>query len=243
MKRGSVLLSLILLGWIPRLIAESTWEQARAAYDQGAFPTALEHYLKLRSDAGTSSSLEYNLGNTYMRLGQLPEAIGSYRRALWLNPQNPDARANLERALQESGGRMPPLPTARRLTGLLPPHRWQLALLTFCWLLAGVLILNRISPRMRAIAPWSLPSLVTACLLTALGVWASNPSPLEQEAVLQGDTVTARFEPLEDATAHFTLPGGSVVRIGETSRNWVRITSDDKKGWIPAAQQIRLSEL
>lgn len=42
------------------------------------------------------SKTYYNMGNTFYRLGKLPESILSYKRALELNPDDLDAKYNLE---------------------------------------------------------------------------------------------------------------------------------------------------
>jgi Ca-activated chloride channel family protein len=43
----------------------------------------------------------YNLGNTYFRAEKWPEAIEAYKQALLLNPDDLDAKHNLELALQK----------------------------------------------------------------------------------------------------------------------------------------------
>jgi len=42
------------------------------------------------------SNTYYNMGNTFYRMGKLPESILSYKRALELNPDDLDAKYNLE---------------------------------------------------------------------------------------------------------------------------------------------------
>ncbi|MBI5669795.1 MAG: tetratricopeptide repeat protein [Chloroflexi bacterium] len=50
----------------------------------------------------------YNLGNVYFEMSQFPEAVRAYQQALLLNPDDADARYNLELALRRI---VPPLPT------------------------------------------------------------------------------------------------------------------------------------
>lgn len=71
-------------------------QQADSAYAADNFALAEELYLKAAGEQGTSSTLFYNLGNTYYRQGNLGKAIVNYERALKLDPSNADARANLE---------------------------------------------------------------------------------------------------------------------------------------------------
>jgi Ca-activated chloride channel family protein len=70
------------------------------------------------ADAGVAASSLYNLGNSHFQLQEYEAAADAYTRALALEPEDLDARANLELALrrleeqqqpqQQSGGGEPP---------------------------------------------------------------------------------------------------------------------------------------
>jgi tetratricopeptide (TPR) repeat protein len=218
------------------------WDLARSAYDQEDFSTALTHYQTLR-EQGTSAALEYNLGNTHYRLGHIPEAIAHYRRAQWLRPDDPDVQANLDQAIEQTGALVPNLPPTRKLSEFLTPTAWQKSFLVSCWLIAGVGILSLAVPQVRNARAWTLPLLIFLLILTGCGTLFSRPTGLQQEAVLNGNVVTARFEPLTDATEHFSLPGGSVVHVKQVSRNWVQIVSDEKSGWVNLDHALLLKDL
>ena len=53
-----------------------------------------------RSDSGLREVSYYNLGNTFFRMGDVNKAIESYVRALLENPEDYDAKHNLEMALK-----------------------------------------------------------------------------------------------------------------------------------------------
>ncbi len=88
-------------------------ENYRAAYNlgnsfyrMGDFEKAQESYQKATGafDSKLKEQAFYNLGNSQYRLGQLEDAIQSYGTALNLNPDNAQAKLNLEfvkRKLQE----------------------------------------------------------------------------------------------------------------------------------------------
>lgn len=92
----NILLSALMLLSSFYVVGQSLTEKANADYDKDKYAAALESYLKVASEEGTSSDLYYNIGNTYYRMGDLGHAILYYERALVLNPDNDDARANLE---------------------------------------------------------------------------------------------------------------------------------------------------
>jgi hypothetical protein len=58
----------------------------------------------------------YNLGNTWAQMGNAKEAVSAYRKALTLDPQDEDARHNLEVVLRK----LPP-PQSKPDAGMQPP--------------------------------------------------------------------------------------------------------------------------
>lgn len=67
-------------------------------YKKKKFEEAMKHYEKSLSsdDILTQSKSYYNMGNTLYRMGKLPESILAYTQALILNPNDEDAKYNLE---------------------------------------------------------------------------------------------------------------------------------------------------
>ena len=53
------------------------------------------------ADPALAEQIWYNLGNAYLDAEQWPRAVGAYREALRLNPDDVDAKHNLELALQK----------------------------------------------------------------------------------------------------------------------------------------------
>jgi len=68
------------------------------SYKKKNFEEALKSYEKSLSaeDVLTQSKVYYNEGNTLFRMGKLPESILAYKKALELNPDDIDAKYNLE---------------------------------------------------------------------------------------------------------------------------------------------------
>ena len=80
------------------------------AYQEGAYPAAIEAYEAVRDAGYTSAGLEYNLGNAYFKTGELGRAILHWERAIELDPGDADARANLELARGLTTDAIEPLP-------------------------------------------------------------------------------------------------------------------------------------
>ncbi len=70
-------------------------------YRQDDFERATEAYTRalLSASERLESSAAYNLGNANYRLEQFPEAVAAYERTLRENPNDRDAKRNLELAL------------------------------------------------------------------------------------------------------------------------------------------------
>lgn len=69
-----------------------------AVYKKNNWEKALESYAKTlkTEDIFLQSKTYYNIGNTQYRQGKLAESIQSYEQALKLNPNDADAKYNLE---------------------------------------------------------------------------------------------------------------------------------------------------
>lgn len=236
MKYGTLLICLLALP----LWSATSFEAAAAAYDQGNYEKALSLYQGID---GQSAALDYNIGNTLMRLNRPAEATAYYRRALWQRPGDPDISANLERAVKRTQAVIPPLPLSVRLAGFLNPQLWQWCLIGSCWLFAGFGLLQRFIKVLRPVSAWVFPMAGLFILFSLAGVWATRPSQIMREAVIIGESAKTRFEPLPDATEHFSLPAGSVVQVGTQNRNWLRITADGKNGWLEATELLQLKDL
>lgn len=96
MIRNFMISLMLLVVGASTMLAQSLTEQAAEAYNKDDFNSALELYLKAAENEGTSSELFYNIGNVYYKLDKNGLAILYYERALLLNPNNEDARSNLE---------------------------------------------------------------------------------------------------------------------------------------------------
>jgi hypothetical protein len=228
---------LLLIFSLPAFSALSSFSVGIHEFNQGNFESALQHFQKV---GGTSPELEYNLGNTLMRLGRTPEAIAHYRRAQWLKPGDADLQANLERAVAVYEAPLPELPLSRSLTGWWTPSTWQTVFLAGCWITAALGLLTTLHPRFRSVAFWTLPPAVVLLCLAGFATWASLPSHFLSEAVIKGPQGITRFEPLPDATQQNALPGGTVVTVLDSSRDWLQVDTGEVTGWIQEADVVKL---
>ncbi len=85
-------------------LAEPYYNAANTYYRQGQYAQALEQLQQALQYANEESLAEnslFNLGNNFFSTQDLETAIEAYKGALLLNPQDQDAKYNLELALQQ----------------------------------------------------------------------------------------------------------------------------------------------
>ncbi|MCK4914564.1 MAG: tetratricopeptide repeat protein, partial [Candidatus Eisenbacteria sp.] len=73
-----------------------------ALFRKGELPGAIREYgnAALSDDNLMSSSALYNAGNAFLQAGQIDTAVEAFKGALKLNPDDQDAKHNLEVALE-----------------------------------------------------------------------------------------------------------------------------------------------
>ena len=85
-------------------LAEPYFNAANSFYRQGDFPAALEQMqmaLQYVDEEALAESSLFNLGNTLYNSEELNQAVAAYTQALLLDPEDQDAKYNLELALQQ----------------------------------------------------------------------------------------------------------------------------------------------
>src|SRR5690554_103256 len=219
---------------------QSLFFQANSLYEQNRYEEAAACYQQLVDYGYEGGNLYFNLGNTYYKLGRTGPAVLYYEKAKRLMPRDADLRANLSYALEgvEEG-----TPNWKRefllnLTGFFPTE--QLVIIaSFCFFLfTAVVIAALLFPEKvrAAYRPWWLGFLFffgsfLFFFLTLLGFQYYDRLTPGGVAVEKGGVI--RYEPLKEATVHFTLSEGSRVKIAGEKDNWYLITRrDGKRGWV-----------
>jgi Ca-activated chloride channel family protein len=85
-------------------LAEPYYNAANALYREGNYEAALEQLQHALSFAGDDQLVEnslYNIGNNFFNAQDLQNAIEAYKQALLINPEDQEAKYNLELALQQ----------------------------------------------------------------------------------------------------------------------------------------------
>ena len=216
---------------------------ANAAYLSGDVARAIASYEALIAQGVVSPELETNLGAAYLRQGKRGLAALHLERALFLDPGDDDARADLievrrgnvdklEGESDEAGGE-----TLARLLAPLPGSAAAVLLVAlWCagWALLGV----------RQLAP-SARFLGLACALcfalsavAALVTWGSAEGRrmAMQRAVVVAQSASAREGPAEKSVSHFEVHEGTTVRLEDEEGPFRRVKlANGLTGWVGAS--------
>ncbi|MFN2507239.1 MAG: tetratricopeptide repeat protein [Chthoniobacterales bacterium] len=231
--------------------ASETWAQGGDAvakgnqeYGAGRFAEAIKHYEEAVAAGLTSGALFYNLGNARYRSGDLGRAILNYERALLLEPQHPEAEANLRVVRDKARALELKATWADRLTSRASPGGLSVAAAAAFWICAFALA-GLFLPRRRSPALLGLAVISALVLATAAGVlyWLEVGRKGRALAVVTGKNIEARLATADNAGSVLALPAGSEIKILSTRGDWIYAAlPNDLRGWIPAnsAERVRL---
>jgi len=246
MRRFITFLSIVLCP-LSFVLAQSTFEEANAAYADGRYADAAAQYQAM-IDETPDAVLYYNLGNAQFKQGELAQAILNYERALRLRPNYPDAKYNLAFAQSRITDNIVEQDFflsawARAIRNNLHERTWLiLSISLFLLALVGILLflLGR-EPWLRKTA-FHIAWIALLFSLTA-GLNAGSlhkRDTLRNEAIITQGVVNAKSSPDRSGTDLFTLHEGTKVTIRETLGEWCNIRVGNNEGWIKQQNMERI---
>ncbi|HUU96220.1 MAG TPA: hypothetical protein VM487_10805 [Phycisphaerae bacterium] len=210
--------------------AEQLYRQAAAAFE------------RLVTDGLRSPALEYNLGNTRFRLGDLGRAVLHYRRAQRLDPGYAKLAGNLKYARDRVEPTINPGGEQRLLRRLLFWHYdtsvrlrfWFTVIASVAGWLGLAIWLRR---RWQALAALSALAIVLGLANAASVGWQLHDETRRPPAVVvQGEQVLrlGRGEGYDPAMKQPLGPGVE-LRVLQQRGDWVEVRlADGQTGWLPA---------
>lgn len=220
--------------------------RANEVYGQGQYARALDLYRSLLKTGYESGPLYYNLGNTYVQVHQLGQAIRYYEKARRLQPNDPRVAHNLEQARRRAGVYPERLDavSSRTLEGFVqgwPPFAiYGIGGLLFCGGLVAAVVWARpsgsqSSPLSVLCHPLVWGPIAGGLLLVSVAVGASYLQTLHQRAVVVTESASLRGAPRTDAVADSTLSEGRLVAVMTRRSQWHQVrVADGTIGWVPA---------
>lgn len=214
--------------------------RANNSYREEKYEDAIQNYEKLFGSGIRSANIFYNLGNAYLKTGNKGKAILYYERAFRMRPRDADIRSNLSYAqtLVEGNAGQSIGKWYERVflffSGYLSTNELTflasaLYFLTLIFLALSVYF----RPLHRLLYYFAAAFFIFLIIILPSFIGNVYRSEYQREAVVMVRDVDVRFEPKDDATLHFKLYEGAVIRIDKSQEGWHKISRNDgKMGWL-----------
>ena len=236
------LVLLLLFGCAPDTESGAGMAEANRLYEAGRYAEAVQAYEALIELGVAEGEVYYNLGNAYLKDGDIGRTILNYRRAQQLLPRDPDVNANLEMAkgmaldqlqAQDGVGLADWVERALiRWTTLDEAAAIALGMWLLCCVLVAAMILRPRARSLLRIVLW------VAAILLALSVFSVGYRLVDvhgrDPGVVVAESIEVASGPGDDYLVEFTLHAGTEVRVLERRNGWLRIAlPGDLQGWVP----------
>jgi tetratricopeptide (TPR) repeat protein len=248
-RSTQITLILVLIATITVLAAEvpdtpeTLFDKGNAAYQEGNFTAAENHYRHVLDMGFENGPLYFNLGNACFKQKKLGAAIYFWEKARLLLPSDREIRENLELAnlLIVDQIEIPedPFPV-RFLEGIrdLLTIRQESLLVLGLFLAANILfflyiVLETSRNAFRAVIGFFIAGALTILLAGSLA-WKIYDRDFLKNGVVLEQVVDVLSGPGEENIAVFTLHEGIKVRIHASTNGWCQISLPNGwNGWLP----------
>ena len=212
-------------------------------FTAGSYKEALQSWTEIYNTGYRSANLDYNIGNAYFKLNNIPSAILFYERAYRLNPANEDINYNLQIARTLNVDRFQEIPELffvrwyNFVSLFLSTNSWAKISITSFILFLLLLSLYIYSPwyKYKIIGFW-LAIFFIFLSLTSLAFTIHNKSLVydSHKAIISSPMVNGKSSPDKSGNDLFVLHEGTKVTVEDEVGEWLEIRlSDGNKGWVP----------
>jgi len=220
------------------------FDEANAAYNNGDFEAAIDGYTKIEDFGKESAKLFFNKANAYYKLKNYPMSILYYEKALALDPNNEDIKANLQIANLTKVDKIEPLPQSIVSKGWdavkswLSPDAWawlSVALLSVVLIFLFVFFVSRSMAARKAGFYVSLVFVVAFVLSVVIAAQSRHDYLTRDEAIITTPTVTMMSAPTKSGEELLVLHEGTKLEIVDRVDDWNKVKLPDGNiGWIKA---------
>jgi tetratricopeptide (TPR) repeat protein len=212
-------------------------------FTAGSYKEALQIWTDIYNTGYRSANLDYNIGNAYYKLNNIPLAILFYERAYLLKPADENINYNLQIARTLIVDRFQEIPELffikwyNFVSLFLSTNSWAKISITSFILFLLLLSLYIYSSRYRnkLIGFW-LGVFFIVLSLTSLAFTIRNKSLVydSRKAIISSPMVNGKSSPDKSGNDIFVLHEGTKVTVEDEVGEWSEIRlSDGNKGWVP----------
>jgi tetratricopeptide (TPR) repeat protein len=228
---------------------EELLTKANSLYNENAFDSALVVYKDIVEQGYSSSTLYYNIGNTYYKLRNYPLAIYYYEKSLKLNPNNDDTKHNIEIAQLFLTDKIEAVPELfvktwwNNLSNIFTLNVWSIITLVLIGLLLTCLFFY-ITAKTRGLKKSMFFTGLILILFTICSFSISakkyNYISTNNEGIIIIPTITIKSSPSNSSVDLFVLHEGSKVKILDNADGWEKIKiANGSIGWLPTSSVIK----
>jgi tetratricopeptide (TPR) repeat protein len=219
-------------------------------FTAGTFKEALQSWTEIYNTGYRSANLDYNIGNAYFKLNNVPLAILFYERAWLLNPADEDINYNLQVARTLIVDRFQEIPELffvrwyNFVSLFLSTNTWaKISLASFILFLLFLSLYIYSSKHSQKILGFWLGVIFIFLSLSSLTFTIRNNTLVygSHKAIIFSPMVSGKSSPDKSGNDLFVLHEGTKVTVEDAVGEWLEIRlSDGNKGWVPVNSLITI---
>jgi len=223
---------------------EEKFRQGAEYFSAGRFDEALDVWTSLYKTGYRSAELNYNIGNAYFKMNNIPGSILYYERASLLKPADEDIKYNLQIARTLVVDRFEEIPELffiswyNFMSLVLSSDTWaRISIVTFIMCLIFLSLYFYSSKyRLKVLGFWfALLMVIVSLSSLAFTIRNKNLVYNSRVAIIFSPLVNGKSSPDNSGTDVFLLHEGTKVTVEDEVGEWFEVRlSDGNKGWIPS---------
>jgi len=253
-KKHYILILLFVAAFFHAANAQNTnkdkFYQGVTYFTAGSYKEALQTWTDIYNTGNRSANLEYNIGNAYFKLNNIPSAILFYERALLLKPADEDINYNLQVARTLIIDRFQEIPELffirwyNFVSLFFSTNTWaKISLASFIIFLLSLSLYLYSSRHTQKVAGFWFAVFFIVLSASTLAFTLRNKSLVydSHKAIISNPVVSGKSSPDKSGTDLFVLHEGTKVTVEDAVGEWLEIRlSDGNKGWVPVNSLVSI---
>ena len=236
-------ISLFLCAAISQDTNRDKFYQGVTYFTAGSYKEALDSWTDIYNTGYRSANLNYNIGNAYFKLNDVPSAILFYERAYLLKPADENINYNLQIARTLIVDRFEEIPELffirwyNFISLFLSTNIWaEVSVISFVLFLLLLSLYIYSAKHRHKVIGFMLAMFFLILSLSSFAFTSQNKSLVynSHKAIISNPLVNGKSSPDNSGTDLFVLHEGTKVTIEDEVGEWYEIRlSDGNKGWVP----------
>lgn len=217
-------------------------KRANNFYVNGQFEEAIKIYESIAQQGYEGTSLFYNLGNAYYRVGKIGSAILNYEKAIKLSPDDEDVQHNLRLAQMNVKDKIEALPPFflfriwESMLSIFSVDGWiilsYVLFLLFLFALDFYFFAKNIAQQKAAFYSFMV-LLIMFLISTSLLIVKLNQESNLKYGIVLNTSLTAKTSPDPKGRDAFVIHEGLKVKVEDKVDKWIKIRLEDGQvGWV-----------